>query len=65
MNDPQTTSPPGGVQPSSQDSAPVTPRRPWSEPEITELPRLTELTLQSGGPIGGGGDTGGGGSTVF
>jgi hypothetical protein len=46
--------------------APACPRRrPWSTPEIAELPRLTELTLQTGDPIEGIGSTGGGGSTVF
>lgn len=40
-------------------------RRPWVQPQVTELPRLTELTLQTGPGIPGGGGTGGGGSTVF
>lgn len=38
-------------------------KRPWSAPEVRELPRLTELTLQSFIP--GEGFPGGGGSTVF
>ena len=41
-------------------------KRPWTAPEVTDLPRLTDLTLQTfGGGIPGGGGTGGGGSTVF
>lgn len=39
--------------------------KPWSEPTVTELPRLTDLTLQTGEGIPGGGGTGGGGSTVI
>jgi hypothetical protein len=41
------------------------PRRTWTAPAVTDLPRLTELTLQTGPFIPGGGGTGGGGSTVF
>ena len=44
-----------------QDYSVLPPRRPWSAPQVSELPKLTELTLLS--PIGGGGGTGG--STVF
>jgi len=44
----------------------ATAKRPWTAPEVSDLPRLTELTLQTfGGGIDGGGGTGGGGSTVF
>jgi len=39
-----------------------TPRRPWIEPAVRELPHLTDLTLVTGDPIGGGFS---GGSTVF
>lgn len=40
------------------------PRRAWTAPSVTDLPRLTELTLQTGPGIPGGGGPGGGGSTV-
>lgn len=46
-------------------AAPSAPRRTWTAPAVTDLPRLTELTLQTGPFIPGGGGTGGGGSTVF
>ena len=39
------------------------PRRAWTPPAVTELPKLTELTLQTGGGIPGSGETGG--STVI
>lgn len=63
MTDRKTPKSPDGPDRKELGDAP--PRHSWSEPEVTELPRLTELTLQTGGPTGGGGGTGGGGSTVF
>jgi hypothetical protein len=44
---------------------PAAPKRAWTTPSVSDLPRLTELTLQTGPFIPGGGGTGGGGSTVF
>jgi hypothetical protein len=41
----------------------VAPVRPWTKPQLAQLPKLTDLTLVTGGPIPGEGD--GGGGTVF
>lgn len=40
-------------------------KAPWTEPTVTDLPRLTDLTLITGEGIPGEGGTGGGGSTVI
>jgi hypothetical protein len=45
-------------------SPPARPRRAWTRPTLTELPRLSDLTLSTGPGIPGSGGTGGGGSTV-
>ena len=49
----------------SNTNSSETTKRPWSAPQLVELPKLTELTLATGSGIPGGGDTSGGGSTVI
>lgn len=47
----------------SRQKVPEAPeKRPWTPPEVRELPRLTDLTLQTGDAVGGGIENG---STVF
>jgi hypothetical protein len=45
-------------------SSPAAPRKRWSPPLVTRLPRLTDLTLTTGDPIPGDGDVGGGSTVV-
>jgi len=40
------------------------PRKRWSPPTVTRLPRLTDLTLTTGDGIPGDGDIGGGSTVV-
>jgi hypothetical protein len=45
-------------------SNPAAPRKRWSPPSVTRLPRLTDLTLTTGDGIPGDGDIGGGSTVV-